>query len=448
MTESSTKPARRSAFLDRTVAFFTSVRTTVTLLFVLAGASIVGTVIPQEASIDQVAGTVSPFVLRLIVILDLTHVYRSWWFLLLLTLLTANLIACLIRRVPGIVGEWKDAARKRSIHLDFTSARPATEVKNAVLASVRAVMGSPRRQSDTETGCMLEWVRHRTHLLGFPLIHIGIVTVIFGGLVGLMYGYRGHIVIREGETRNEFTLRPSDEVRRLPFDIAVERFTLTRYPSGEPKEFRSDVRLVENGRVMVNGRILVNHPLTYRGISLYQSDYKVVGVREVVLSLAGAEGKAEEVALKPRTPVKLPGGGPTVHLMGLDPGTTGRGPGAQLAVEGPDGKSETLWLFRKDDAAVKLGPWDARFSDYRPLYATGLQIGYDPGSVLVWTGSILLMIGFGLTLFTNHRRLTVEIKTRDGRTVLSVAGSSRRMRREFREKIEQTVRGALGGRQE
>jgi cytochrome c biogenesis protein len=309
---------------------------------------------------------------------------------------------------------------------------------------MRPIMGAPRNESKAGGGLSLEWVRHRTHLLAFPFIHIGIVTVILGGLVGLMYGYRGHVLIHEGETRSEFTARPLDEVRRLPFEISVERFTLTRYPTGEPKEFRSDVRLIENGHEVVNGRILVNQPLTYRGISLYQSDYRTVGVREATIELSGPGGKREMVVLSPRAKAKIPDDGPDVQLVALDPGMTGRGAGAQIRVERPGGETQSLWLFEKDDATVKLGPWDARFRGYRPLYATGLQIGYDPGSILVWIGSIVLVVGIGLTLFTNHRRLSVEIAARGDRTVLSVAGSSRRMRREFREKIDDAVRSALG----
>ncbi|MCA1960009.1 MAG: cytochrome c biogenesis protein ResB [Desulfomonile sp.] len=444
MSDSPIGRTREFSILDETVAFFTSVRTAVVLLFILAGASIVGTVVPQETSLDQVSRVVSPFVFRLIAILDLNNVYRSWWFLLLLTLLTVNLLACLLQRIPALMSEWKDSARKRSIHLNFETAQPVSHVKTTVLEAVRPMMGAPRQESKAGGGFTLEWVRHRAHLLAFPFIHIGIVTIIFGGLVGLMYGYRGHILLREGETRSEFTLRPSDQVRRLPFEIAVERFTLTRYPTGEPKEFRSDVRLIENGREVVNGRILVNQPLTYRGISLYQSDYRTIGVREATICISGPDRKDEEIVLSPREKVKLPGDGPEVQLVALDPGTTGRGPGAQIKVERPGSETETLWLYEKDAEAVKLGAWEARFRGYRPLYATGLQIGYDPGSVLVWIGSIVLVIGIGLTLFTNHRRLTVEIAARGGRTILSVAGSSRRMRREFREKIAETVRGALG----
>jgi len=444
MTDFPIGRSRGFSILDKIVSFFTSVRTAVALLFVLAGASIVGTVVPQETALDQVSGVVSPFVFRLIVILDLNNVYRSWWFLLLLTLLTMNLLACLLQRIPAILNEWKDATRKRSIHLDYTTTRSVADAKAVVLSAVRPIMGTPRNESKAGGGISLEWVRHRTHLLAFPFIHIGIVTVILGGLVGLMYGYRGHVLIHEGETRSEFTVRPSDEMRRLPFEIAVERFTLTRYPTGEPKEFRSDVRLIENGREMVNGKIVVNQPLTYRGISLYQSDYRTVGVREAIIVLTGPDGKREEVVLSPRTKIRLPGDGPEVQLVALDPGTTGRGAGAQIKVERAGGATETLWLFEKDDAAVKLGSRDAKFRGYRPLYATGLQIGYDPGSVLVWIGSIVLVIGIGLTLFTNHRRLTVEIAASDGRTAVSVAGSSRRMRREFREKLGETVREALG----
>ncbi len=65
------------------------------------------------------------------------------------------------------------------------------------------------------------------------------------------------------------------------------------------------------------------------------------------------------------------------------------------------------------------------------------------GTVVVWTGCGLLVLGFFLTLFTNHRRITVRLKPEKNGTRIQVSGRSRRMRKEFRELVEKSVRAAL-----
>lgn len=63
-------------------------------------------------------------------------------------------------------------------------------------------------------------------------------------------------------------------VGRVPlgFQIRCGRFVVDQYPDGTAKEYRSEVTLSElGGETIMNGAIRVNHPLTFRGISSYQS---------------------------------------------------------------------------------------------------------------------------------------------------------------------------------
>ena len=99
-------------------------------------------------------------------------------------------------------------------------------------------------------------------------------------MLGLLYGLKGHVLIPEGKFDSAVALTLSGKTWQLPFDIAVDRFTLKRYPTGEPQEFRSDIRLIEKGQEVLKAAVRVNRPVTYRRISLYQSDYQVAAVAE------------------------------------------------------------------------------------------------------------------------------------------------------------------------
>ncbi len=230
----------------------------------------------------------------------------------------------------------------------------------------------------------------------------------------------------------------------LPFSIAVDKFTLKRYPTGQPKEFRSDVRLLQDGKEVDKGSILVNQPMTYAGISLYQANYDLIGVKLVRLRLVDAEGKTSELVVRPPGSTELPGTDYTIRVTSVDPGSTKQGPGADLTVSKPGERPKRVKVSRNDSKPLAIGGVKIEFLGYEPLYATGLQIGYDPGTNVVWFGCALLIAGFCLTLFTNLRSVTARLKPDAEKTLIEISGRSRRDRAEFRERIETEVRKSLG----
>ena len=345
---------------------------------------------------------------RLAIILDLHHIYRSWWFILLLTLLALNLLGCLLRRLPAIPGEWKHDYRRSSFSFTITDPRSADQLREILSGRLTKLMRAAPRSLDVDRGQALVWIRDRVQLLGFPLMHMAIILILVGGLIGLFYGIKGHMLITEGDSARRFRVTPSGETMVLPFTVAVDKFTLTRYPSGEPKEFRSDIRLLADDKEAYKGSILVNHPVTYHGISLYQSDYRAMDIKDVSLKIIGADGKNSELIVKPYERTPVPGTPYSLRLLVVDPGTTKLGAGAELSVESGGKEASTIRLYKNDAEPTYVGEQQVRFENYSPLYATGLQVGYDPGTPFVWTGCLSLVLGFLLTLFTNHRNVLVE----------------------------------------
>lgn len=437
-------PSATDSLFSEVTTFFTSVRTTIALLFLLAAASIVGTLIPQDVDLERLSQTAVPFYYRLTVVLDLHQIYRSWWFLLLLILLALNLLGCLLRRLPRIPGEWRGESGKSSFSFSISDSRSVREVRNLVLSAVNPVLGGSPQEISDNAGLKLAWVKHRIYLLAFPLIHVAIIVILVGGLIGLLYGVKGSIQIKEGEVGGTFSVIPSGKPRPLPFQIALDKFTLKRYPTGEPQEFRSDVRILKDGKEIEKGFIRVNHPMTIDGISLYQADYRLLGVRVVNLIVVDSQGKRTEIAVNPRETTRLEGTPYKIRLRGLDPGSTEKGPWVEMTVEAEGESPSKVRIYRNSSEPHQLAKGAIGFLGYEPLYVSGLQVGYDPGTKVVWTGCALLIVGFYLTLFTNLRGVRIELKSKGKTTVARISGRSRKMRREFREKVEAAVRDKLG----
>ncbi len=421
--------------------FFTAVRTTVFLLFAIALGAILGTVIPQGEALERIAISGAPFLYRLALIFDINNVFRSWWFTFLLGLLTLNILGCLFQRVPLIFQDLRGSNPKTTFKLHFRSSLAIRELKDKLVAVGQAIMGSAPKVSETKKRADYSWDKHRIYLFGFPLIHIGIIVILSGSMVGAFWGFKGHAMIPEGDSTNKFSLIPSGETRTLPFTITVDDFKLVAYPTGEPKEFRSNVRLAQNGKDIQTGSILVNHPLTFEGISLFQSDYRVLGVKNVKLSFKTKDGADSEKVVDPRQDIDIPGTDAKLKTRSLDPGTITQGPGIQVNIIGKTDQPELVSIYQKDKNPVDVDGVEIRFLGFAPLYATGLQIGYDPGVRIVWLGCSMLVLGFILTLFTNLRKLSIELTTSATGTDVIVSGRSRKLRKEFR----QTVEGAFLG---
>ena len=80
--------------------FLSSIRLTIILLVLLAIASILGTIIPQQEGAVRFIQELSPGLVRLLDSLQVFDLYHSIWFRLLTCCLALNLIICSLNRLP------------------------------------------------------------------------------------------------------------------------------------------------------------------------------------------------------------------------------------------------------------------------------------------------------------------------------------------------------------
>ena len=95
---------------------------------------------------------------------------------------------------------------------------------------------------------------------------------------GATPAFRGNVMLPEGRAANFVFLRLRDGflVQELPFAIELKDFQVEYHATGQPKSFVSQVRIHDEehlGDRPLDATIRVNHPLTYRGYAIYQSDF-------------------------------------------------------------------------------------------------------------------------------------------------------------------------------
>ena len=97
--------------------------------------------------------------------------------------------------------------------------------------------------------------------------------MVVGGLIGSIFGFEGFVNIPEGESIGKITLTNQNTEKDLNFLIRCNKFNITLYDSGMPKEYRSNLTILKGDQELVTQDIRVNEPLKVEGVSIFQSSY-------------------------------------------------------------------------------------------------------------------------------------------------------------------------------
>ncbi len=426
------------------INFFASVKLALFLLFVLAVTSIIGTIIPQGKSADIYIKEFGEKTASLFQILDFTEMYSSWWFVTLLLLLCVNLIVCSLKRIPGalnITGDSNleidvDRLARRKDHKDLPTSLSNQEAGHKVAKALKG-SGWKTREKQRNEGLLLFAQKGAWTRFGVYIVHSSILVIFVGAMIGNIYGYKGTMMIPETTTKGAIYSFDRQEEIELDFQILCKKFTLSRYPNGAPKEFISDLAVIEDGREVLTKTIEVNDPLHYKGHTFYQSSYR--GLEKL---LATIQNNQENIATKVLID---PGKEATWRESNVRFGVVNRAgtqePGLfryKVWFFDGSGQPQTFWITGGDTTTVKTENGSYTFG-LKQFYATGLQVAKDPGVWTVYIGFFMMMGGLYVAFFLSHRRLWVLIKENGGTRVL-ISGNSNKNKSGFAQDFEETTR--------
>ena len=253
---------------------------TVVLLASIGATSIIGTLIPQNESPGSYLQAFGDFFYRFFLVFDLFDMYHSWWFQFLILLLTLNIIVCSIDRLSSV---WKivfdkehrfhiSRFRNSADKMEFTDKRPAGELENIFTPVVTRGFGYHKVEK-TEEGFRILAEKWRWTRLGVYIVHLSILFLLVGALIGSLYGFDGYVNIPEGGEINSVEVRNSPQPQKLGFTVRCDKFTVSYYASGAPKEYKSSLTVLESGKPVLHRDIVVNSPLRYKGINFFQSSF-------------------------------------------------------------------------------------------------------------------------------------------------------------------------------
>ena len=429
--------------------FFCSVKLTVVLLLSLALTSIIGTVIPQNESPEDYLHAFGAFQYQLFSALGIFDMYHSWWFQGLLLLLTVNIVVCSLDRLSST---WKLIFTRnpnvrpqrftgRSDTRTFKDKRDAEELIGVYEPLIASRYGYCQ-VTRSDDGAVIYGEKGRWSRLGVYIVHLSVIFLLLGGLVGSFFGFEGVVNIAEGETTDTIRIRNTGQIHRLDFQIRCDDYHMEFYPNGIPKIFRSSLTILEDGKAVKQKDIIVNDPLRYRGINIFQSSYGELPPEKAPRPDTPASGPADSYTLsftssasgmnytqeaKVGVPVDIPEGLGKFVVITYEAEATFRGMAVGAALKGvftpADGEPEEILLplkfanfdkMRGGDVIISVANQPkGQFTPQQPAekrYFTGLQVTRDPGVWLVYSGFILMIAGCFVTFYLSHQQVCIVIE--------------------------------------
>jgi cytochrome c biogenesis protein len=315
-------------WLAEAVELLSSMRFAISLLSLLAIASVIGTVMKQNEPMSNYVNQFGPFWFDLFGKLGLYSVYSAWWFLLIMGFLVLSTSLCISRNGPKMLKDmrsWRENVREQSLRNFHHKAEWTEGISRGELtrqsADRIAANGYKIKIVEKENATLISAKQGAANKWGYIFAHSAIVIICVGGLLDSdlpirfqqwFYGktpfagsgiiaqipaqhrlglgnptFRGNTLISEGSSSNTAIIPQQNGVliQDLPFTIELKKFVIDFYSSGMPKLFASDVVVTdhETGKTFP-ATIKVNHPLIYKGLAVYQSSFEDGGSK---LTLTG-----------------------------------------------------------------------------------------------------------------------------------------------------------------
>ena len=439
-----------------------SVRFAIVILLLLALASVFAIaigelVVPPGLSKAAYIRHLGESKYQLYHLLGFLNPYRSWWFTALLGLLALSLAACSIQRFRAVVR----VAFDRSFRTDAEEIR---RLRISVGFSVRQVL------SDLEP-LLISVLRRRAYRvttayeaerlvfsarkgslgrLGHYVVHVGLILVLVGGIFSSRLGYR---------TMEYGGIGDRIEVPRKTFRVRVDHLEVQTTEQGEIKDWFSTLTVLDPDSVRTK-TIQVNDPLSYRGITFYQAEWREDPrhIGDIALRIMNKEGeeivRRSGLTVGQRIPVPEING--EIQITNFVPdfviGEGGqvtsrsaqhRNPAIQVQCYLREEEPQGQWCFLNfpDFHMHTDAPYRVQFLGYRPTYVTGLQIVQAPGTGVIWVGFVVTTIGIVLAFFVTHRRIWGIVEPQGDRTCkVTLGGQAHKSQAAFGRELEDMVR--------
>lgn len=491
--------------INRLVDFLSSVRFGVSLLIILVVLSIVGMVIIQQnvQGFDSYYASLTPAERTVYSALGILDIYHSWYYNVLLLILSLNIILASIDRFPTAwayianpkIKATKDWLLNQKVNTILnlraeTEASAAEQIKRALESEKFKTVVS--ESETTEYGLDEEGrkdfsnVVRRKQLIVFGeagkfnrigayIVHVSLLTLFLGHFVALRTGFDADVRMIPGDESDQIQMIQFDLDKRerfnvqLPFSIKTtdiqQKLIDPRGSIDVPNtlDWRTQIKITDPEYGETVADVSLNKPFSYRGYRFFQASAITMGsARNIDLQLTSQADGSQTTLTIPRNGSARLADGTFIEYEEFLPdfvfGAEGKpdtrsgeynNPVAVLGVTPPGGERTRVFAFAGNIGenipvgAPKLG-YKWRLSNYeKSPFAHVLSIKYDPynGAFIAWYfGGIGLMAALVFVFAFAHRRVWALIEPNPfGGYSVTLGGDTNRNDAAFEERFAKLV---------
>ncbi len=271
---------------QRVFRFLADLRFSIFILLLISFCSILGTIIEQDQSIEHykinypLTNPVFGFLTwDKIIEFGLDHVYRTWWFFILIFLFGLSLTLCsFLQQLPSL----KIARRCQFFRTtnQFYRLKISTILKNfsftKILSRIKRNKYSIFQQKNT-----IYCYKGLIGRIAPIIVHFSMILVLLGTIIGSLFGFKAQEIVPKTEIFHIQNILNNGQLTILPkASTRVNDFWITYTKSKTISQFYSDISILDNhGNEIVRKTISVNYPLIHKGVYYYQTDWNLIGLR-------------------------------------------------------------------------------------------------------------------------------------------------------------------------
>ena len=387
-------------FFNKLIFNISSLKFAIFLLIFIAIASSLGTFIPQEKGLQEYFDLYdsTPFIGFLdgekIIKLQLNHIYTSLWFLLSLFLLCLSLAFSSFRKqIPTLKSslKWVDYKKKEKYEKLKLNCKWEAKNNNQLITKANQIL----KKDGWEILINENTISARKGVFGRfgpILVHFGLIIL----LIGSTYGNFSRQSLEEYLIPNE-TIDLINDNSNKKLSLKLNNFYIDREDNGVPKQFTSNIEIFsENGSESFKKETSVNHPIRYKGLTIYQADWSI---SNLILKI---DNITYQLQLKP-----VPEIGEQIWGIVIELGEkikknyllTINNEYGPIKIFDTDNFSETDIYLKKKGTEIN----SSQIEFIQAIPSSGLIIKNDPSVPIIYCSFVFIILGASLSLIPTKR---------------------------------------------
>lgn len=217
---------------------------------------------------------------KIILSLGLDHVYNTWWFLLLILILSISLIGCTLTRQFPLLNNSKNYFFKKQ-EKSFLRLPFAIKLKNSFYLKETLLLRLQKLNFYLyQKQNLIYGYKGLIGRISPILVHVSLIIILFGSTLGAFKNFKAQEILPKGEL---FHIQNPLKIGRL---TALPNITTrindfwVEYKNNKINQFYSNLSILDNyGNELKNQTISVNNPIRFKNVDFYQSDWNLLGIR-------------------------------------------------------------------------------------------------------------------------------------------------------------------------